>query len=259
MVPWQLTRFANKQRFVCAVYAALALIGWTSIGAAQAEEKTTSHAGEASMLSLGGRLYDNHWAALRRRPPAGPHPLLANKSEIAPPTTWRCVSCHGWDYKGAAGQPGGASKDAAYKSLADVVGRDSQAVTALITSGTHRGITDWMLADQRLALVKFISFGQHEMSDLIDADGKARGNVMRGKDIYDGVCERCHEPDGKAPIYGEQGDKPSLGWIARHRPAQTVHKIRNGVPSADMVSLRFADLQTIADLLAFLQELDPEQ
>lgn len=258
MTPERLIGFANMRRFVCAVYAVLALMGWTSIGELRAAEKIAPRAGEASTLSLGGRLYDNHWIVLRRRPPTSSHPLLAKKSDIAPAVTWRCVSCHGWDYRGADGHLGGTAKGAALKSLVALIDRDPQEIVTLLISGPHRGIADWMLADQRLAMAKFISFGQHEMSTLIDSDGKARGNALRGKDIYDGVCERCHAPDGKAPIFGEQGDQPSLGWIARHRPAQAIHKIRNGVPSADMVSLRFATMGTIADLLAFLQKLDPE-
>ena len=259
MMPQRLIVFSYGRRFFCVACAVLLLMCWASIGKLRAEEQIASRAGEASILSLGGRLYDNHWTALRRRPPTRPHPLLAEKSDIAPEATWRCVSCHGWDYRGADGHLDAMVGGTALKSLVAQIGRDPQEVSTLITSGPHRGIADWMLADQRLALAKFVSFGQHEMSDLIDPDGKARGNALRGKDIYDGVCERCHAPDGKAPIFGEQGDQPSLGWIARHRPAQAVHKIRNGVPSADMVSLRFATMETIADLLAFLQKLDPEQ
>ena len=78
-----------------------------------------------------------------------------------------------------------------------------------------------------------------------------------GKDIYEGTCTRCHQADGKAPLYGEAGNKASLGWIARNRTEQAVHKIRNGVPLADMLSLRFLDRESLAGLLAYLQTLDP--
>jgi mono/diheme cytochrome c family protein len=82
---------------------------------------------------------------------------------------------------------------------------------------------------------------------------------MRGKDIFQGTCERCHDADGKAPIYGERGDKSSLGWIVRQRPEQAVHKIRNGVPGADMLSLRFLNMESLSGLLAYLQKHDPAQ
>ncbi len=50
----------------------------------------------------------------------------------------------------------------------------------------------------------------------------------------------------------------SLGWIARNMPQRAVHKIRNGVASADMLWLKFLDLSSIADLSANLQSLDRE-
>ena len=90
------------------------------------------------------------------------------------------------------------------------------------------------------------------------SERRSQGDPLRGKDVYDGICNRCHQADGKAPIYGEPGDVSSLGWIARQHPAQAAHKIRNGVPSADMVSLRFLDIEQIGDLLAYLQTLDPQ-
>ena len=108
------------------------------------------------------------------------------------------------------------------------------------------------------ALSLFICCGQHDMRSLIGPNGEAKGDPLRGKDVYDGVCNRCHQADGKAPIYGEPGDVSSLGWIARQHPAQATHKIRNGVPSADMVSLRFLEIEQIGDLLAYLQTLDPQ-
>ncbi|MFM9616228.1 c-type cytochrome, partial [Streptomyces niveiscabiei] len=77
-----------------------------------------------------------------------------------------------------------------------------------------------------------------------------------GKDIFEGVCNRCHQGNGNAPLYGESGDVSSLGWVSRQSPAQAVHKIRNGVPSAEMLSLRFLDIERVGDLLAYLQTLE---
>lgn len=221
----------------------------------QAEVRT----GEAAILSLGGRLYDNHWVVLNRQPPTSWHPLFPKKVKIDPFKTWRCVSCHGWDYRGADGHLGKVSKDPALKSLAGVVGQDPKKVLARLMSEPHRRITAPIPPDLLLALAKFLSYGQQSMTDLVDAEGKAIGDPMHGQDIFQGTCERCHNTDGKSPIYGEQGDKPSLGWIVRHRPEQAVHKIRNGVPQADMLSLRFLDMKSLSGLMSYLQRLDPEQ
>ena len=140
-----------------------------------------------------------------------------------------------------------------------MTGQDPQSIVESLVSETHRPITAPLSQEQLLALAKFLSFGQHDMSKFSGPEGRAVGNPLRGKDIFEGTCQRCHGADGKAPIYGEEGDKPSLGWLARNRPEQAVHKIRNGVPQADMLSLRFLDPKSLLGLLAYLQTLDQSQ
>jgi mono/diheme cytochrome c family protein len=215
--------------------------------------------GQDAVLSFGGRLYDNHWTILNRQPPTSRHPLFPKQVKIAPGATWRCVSCHGWDYRGAEGHLGKASKDPAFSNLAGMTGQDPQSIVESLVSETHRPITAPLSQEQLLALAKFLSFGQHDMSEFSGAEGRAVGNPLRGEDIFEGTCQRCHGADGKAPIYGEEGDKPSLGWLARNRTEQAVHKIRNGVPQADMLSLRFLDPKSMSGLLAYLQTLDQSQ
>jgi len=223
----------------------------------QPRAQTNARPGEAAIVSLGGRLYDNHWLMLARQPPSRWQPLFPTKIRITPSATWRCVSCHGWDYRGADGHLGEISSNPVFKSLAGTLGQDPKKLVTILESGSHSAITAPMPPELLVAVAKFLSYGQHDMADLVDGDGKAIGDPLRGKDIFQGTCERCHDADGKAPIYGESGDKSSLGWIARNRPEQAVHKIRNGIPQADMLSLRFLDMNSLAALLAYLQTLDP--
>ncbi len=195
------------------------------------------------------------WPACQ--PPSERQPLFPAEVDIAPAATWRCVSCHGWDYRGAEGHLGGVSTSPIFKSLSGVRGLEPEELVARMTAPSHRDMTTPVPGQLLLVLAKFLSIGQHDMGALMDAQGKAIGDPLRGKDIYEGTCARCHQDDGKAPLYGEAGDKSSLGWIARNRPEQAVHKIRNGVPLADMLSLRFLDMESLAGLLAYLQRLDP--
>ncbi len=73
---------------------------------------------EASPLSLqndsiprGAALYDNWYAALEVDPPAGNMPLWSRQqtNTSSGPDTWRCVTCHGWDYQGKDGAYGSGS------------------------------------------------------------------------------------------------------------------------------------------------------
>lgn len=213
--------------------------------------------GRQSLISLGGKLYDNHWLQSERKPPSNRYPDYPKDIDIGSSDTWRCVSCHGWDYSGADGHLGQMASSPLFASLRDSAGKPVAEITAVLKSGMHREIADVLEPAQIDALSVFISMGQHDIGQVL-SDGKATGSPERGKDIFEGACVSCHQEDGKAFIQGEPGDKPALGWVAINRPAQALHKIRNGVPSADMLSLRFLPESRVIDLLAYLQTLDAE-
>lgn len=216
-----------------------------------------AYLGKQSLISLGGKLYDNHWLQSERRPPAKSYSGYPKVADFSSSDTWRCVSCHGWDYSGADGHLGQQASSPLFASLRDSAGKPAADITAVLTSGIHREITEVLKPAQIDALSVFVSVGQHDIAQML-SNGKATGSAERGKDIFEGACVSCHQEDGKAYIQGETGDKPALGWVAINRPAQALHKIRNGVPSADMLSLRFLPEASVVDLLAYLQTLDTE-
>jgi thiosulfate dehydrogenase len=213
--------------------------------------------GRQSLISLGGKLYDNHWLQSERKPPSERYPDYPKEIDVASAETWRCVSCHGWDYRGVDGHLGQRASSPLFVNLRDSAGKPVQEITEVLKSGRHREITEVLEPSQLEALSVFISVGQHDIREVL-SDGKATGSAERGKDIFEGVCVSCHQKDGKAYIQGEPGDKPALGWVAINRPAQALHKIRNGVPTADMLSLRFLPKSRVTDLLTYLQTLDTE-
>ena len=213
--------------------------------------------GRQSLISLGGKLYDNHWLQSERRPPSQRYPDYPEEIGVSSSETWRCVSCHGWDYSGADGLLGQQASSPLFVSLRNSVGKPVQEITAALKSGRHRKITEVLDLEQIEALSVFISVGQHDVGVAV-SEGQATGSPERGKDIFEGACVSCHQKDGKAYIQGEPGDRPALGWIAINRPAQALHKIRNGVPSTDMLSLRFLPQSRVFDLLTYLQTLDAQ-
>ncbi len=214
-------------------------------------------AGDAADISYGGKLYDNHWLVSGKQPPDEPNPLYPPGIKTAAGNTWRCVSCHGWDYGGKDGHLGEVSKSKMFFSLRPSAGKDASQLAAAMKAPGHaenlRGLAD----SQINVLARFISVGQFAFDELV-VDGKSAGDALPGKDIFEGACISCHQADGKAYFQGEDGDRSSLGWVANNRPAQALHKIINGVPSADMLSLRFLPHNRLADLLAYIQTLDDE-
>ncbi len=202
-------------------------LSWTA-ASAQNMQPPTGEKGQEATLSYGGRLYDNHWAVLNLLPPQQPNNRYPADPRTAPKSTWRCVSCHGWDYSGSDGQLGQIGSK--FVSIAAAKGWDPDQIARFLRSGPHADIIGPMPDEALHALSLFVCCGQHDIRTLIGPSGEAKGDPLRGKDIYDGVCNRCHQVDGKAPIYGEPGDVSSLGWVARRRAAEAAHKIRNGVP-----------------------------
>jgi thiosulfate dehydrogenase len=235
----------------------IAIFVWALLLFATAATADDAFVGKQSLISLGGKLYDNHWLQSERMPPAKSYPGYPKEIDFSSSDTWRCVSCHGWDYSGADGHLGQQASSALFASLRDSAGKPAGEIAAILKSGMHKEITDVLEPVQIDALSVFISVGQHDIGQVL-SDGKATGSRERGKDIFEGACVSCHQEDGKAYIQGEPGDKPALGWVAVNRPAQALHKIRNGVPGADMLSLRFLPEERVIDLLAYLQTLDTE-
>ena len=61
-------------------------------------------------MSSGGRLYDNWMNTTGADDVEDTHPSWpASNTSKSGSVTWRCKSCHGWDYKGAAGKYGSGS------------------------------------------------------------------------------------------------------------------------------------------------------
>lgn len=252
--------FARRSAVAGLVRLVLVLIGvglapLCDLAKAEGGDLPAVKPGQAAEISHGGRLYDNHWSATGRRPPSHRNPMYPASQAVAGLSTWRCVSCHGWDYMGSAGHLG--RKAPAFASIRGAVARAPKDIANFLkTSSDHGPVLTGLSAGDLESLSLFVCCGQHDIRAFIDEQGRARGNPLLGQDIFDNTCARCHQADGKAPIYGEAGDVSSLGWIARERPAQALHKIRNGVPNADMLSLRFLELKQIGDLLAYLQTLE---
>jgi len=247
---------ATLRRLVAQVLAVLTLLAFFHAAPAQAQSSDEDEQlGPVFMLSLGGKLYDDLWPILELPPPAGRNPAFADLA-LNDYDTWRCVSCHGWDYSGADGERAAVAPRAAAPNLLPLAGVDPAVIIEKIIAPSHPFPSD-ALPDLALFLLgAFISEGLYDRDRILDDSGQARGDPEAGRGIFEGACINCHELDGRAFLRGEVGDPSSLGWIARNRPEQALHKIMNGVPVAEMLSLRFLSEEALADLMAYVQTLD---
>jgi len=220
------------------------------------------------LVASGGRLYDNWYVALATTPPSETHPSWpsSNKS-MAGAETWRCVSCHGWDYQGSVepvrqSWPQGGTvsmigvRNAATRSVEDII--------SLLGNRTHQ-YSDRLLpmqAKYRLAL--FIASGQHTIDTHLRENGLARAETGKGRPLFQNMCASCHGFDGKSqkftltlPQKSFEAGALYLGAVANENPAKVLHKLRNGHPGTPMIAMRAFPMNASVELLAYVQSLPP--
>jgi mono/diheme cytochrome c family protein len=73
--------------------------------------------------------------------------------------------------------------------------------------------------------------------------------------MFEGACINCHGLDGAEFLRGGRADR-SLTEVVNSSPQRALHRILNGVPATEMLSLRFLSANQIANLIAYLRSLE---
>jgi thiosulfate dehydrogenase len=152
------------------------------------------------------------------------------------PDTWRCKECHGWDYKGAAGQYGSGGHATGFPG---VLGTTSSAadVAALLADPAGHNYGTVLSETDRNDLAVFVTTRLIDTATLIDATGAfIGGDAVAGKTTYDGTCAVCHGLDGlnPTPTGSVGGFEDFPGLIANDNPWEFIHKVRFGQPGTAM-------------------------
>jgi thiosulfate dehydrogenase len=262
----------HKHLSVLTITAALALVAFPrawpvahhhALATQVTHDKPTPEArehefGDAFVVSLGGKLYDNYWAGSGASPPAMRNPAFPSDLTVSDTDSWRCVSCHGWDYDGAAKADGSAQQQKQFIGLRHLQGTDPFNMLELFTKAhpDQKALSSGGLPLDLMLL--FLTVGQYDPVNFRPEKSLSQKSLSRGRDIFEGVCMSCHDPDGKTGFQVTPGMRGSLGWQARNQTKRMIHKIINGVPGESMLALRFMDEPAIADLVAYLKTLDPD-
>lgn len=217
-----------------AAFAALAALMASLVAA------PTLAAVDSASIVRGARLYDNWSLESKERLPVHPNPAFKTKQvRVAAADTWRCVECHGWDYKGKHGIVGIRARQNA----------DPAAIIARLKDANH-GYEELLHDSDRLDLANFVAYGQVDMQKLIEAERRAKVPYGGSEKIYSTVCSSCHGLDG-----GRLREVAPLGDSARKRPTEILHTVLNGHPGGNMPALRTLGEDVAARMLAFLQTL----
>ena len=202
-------------------------------------------------VTHGGRLYDNWQAELGAPHLSLPHPAYPRNAFYANDAllTWRCSSCHGWDYRGNRGVYATGRHATGIKGINAMAGADPSRIAEVLADKTHR--YDAVLKHRDLQdLANFVSAGQIDMENSIDRQTRAvRGDALRGSPYYRTICAGCHGLDG------QHVGSPPLGGVVRANPWGALHTVLNGHPAEKMPAMRELDRQMLLDVLAHVQGL----
>lgn len=214
---------------------------------------------EPWMISLGGRLYDNWYDTLGKDGPAKTHPSWPSSNSLHKGAdTWRCKSCHGWDFRGANGISYFGSYRTGIKGIRGATGRDPKEIAALLRDSTHQYTPDMIGDSQLAALAVFVSKGQYDTLDHINPDKSVNGIPERGREIFQTTCAACHGFDGRAMNWGTADEPGYVGTEANKNPWEVLAKIRHGNPGTEMIGLAAFPVEEAADVLKYAQTLPVE-
>ncbi|MBB4314322.1 c-type cytochrome [Roseospira marina] len=213
----------------------------------------------------GGRLYDTWSVEAGRSVPEGWHPLWPEDRRTeaeaaggaalarAQARSWRCVSCHGWDYRGRDGMAMGGTPPP-FVGIDGKAGADPAALAALLTDDAH-GYGRLLSRRDIMDLATFVSVGQVDMAPWIHPDTGhflADGAAFEGH--YQTICATCHGPDGQAIR-----TMPPVGRAVAGEPQRALHSVFNGHPGEAMPPLRAMGIETAAGILSFAETLPPRK
>jgi len=231
-----------------------------SEGAQDFIHEQPTRATEAWMRASGGRIYDNWWIALDKDEPEATHPSYPEASAKSGSTTWRCKSCHGWDYQGDAGVYAGGSNFTGITGIGAAIDMPLADIASLLRNDTHQ-YTEEMINDQEmLRIATFVSRGQVDMTPYIDLETRdvIGGDMNLGRSVFQTVCAACHGFDGTSLDWGDSDGPAYVGTEAVAAPDEVLHKILSAHPGVEMVNLRAFPIEYAAGVLAFAATLPTE-
>jgi thiosulfate dehydrogenase len=154
--------------------------------------------------------------------------------------TWRCVECHGWDYRGSQGAYATGTHQTGFPGILDAAERMSQDQLVEVLKGGSNPDHDFSayLDDDSLAqLALFMDTALIDTTQFIDATTHKviGGDINHGQQFFDTTCSPCHGLDGRKIVFRYEGVNASLGTLANTDPWRFLHKTRYGTPGTAMV------------------------
>jgi hypothetical protein len=190
----------------------------------------------------GGALYDNWMGVTGQQPPASNQAIWSrqNTNTISGPDTWRCITCHGWDYQGKAGAFRSGTNYTGFPGVfAETQNMSPEDITAALSgkSDPAHDFSKYLDSTSMTDLVLFIKTALINDNQYIDplTFDVIGGNSANGKKLYESACLSCHGDDGAKIAMSFEGYHAGLGILAAVDPWRFLHKTRFGTPGTPMI------------------------
>ncbi|MCW8986463.1 MAG: cytochrome c [Gammaproteobacteria bacterium] len=226
-----------------------------------ANELTETDIANLDAIAEGGRLYDQWWKELKVDEPGTTHSSYPANAKKKGSASWRCKECHGWDYKGFKGAYATGSHKTGIKGVQAAKNMSIEDIVEILKDKTH-GYNSVMPETALTQLANFVKNGQVDIATYLDKKTLlANGNKKRGKEFFTKNCKECHGNNGKNINFKTPLNPEFLGTVATENPVETIHKFRNGNPSAFYKGKRMPNMNKVLnleeqiDLLSYLQTL----
>jgi mono/diheme cytochrome c family protein len=188
----------------------------------------------------GAMLYDRWYAALGEAPPSGDMPLWSHQTTNthSGEDTWRCVSCHGWDYQGRDGAYRYGSNYTGFPGVYSARDKGSEEIIAVLKGGnnTEHDFSAYLDDKEMGQLAEFITTSLIDDTEYINPQTLEviGGDIDHGQELFTQTCSECHGEDGKTINFRFEGRDAWIGTIATLDPWRFLHKTRFGTPGTHM-------------------------
>lgn len=212
----------------------------------------------------GALLFDNWFATLGMDSPPENMPIWLRQSTNtrSGPDTWRCVECHGWDYRGAMGAYASGSHYTGFPDVMFLVQKMTEADIVAHLQGKKDPAHDFSAYLDETSMRQLAVFLKNGLTDdalYIDPVSLKviGGDVEHGRRLYESTCASCHGDDGTKIVFRTEGVNEFLGTVAYRDPWRFLHRTRFGVAGTEMpVGAELGWLPSDGrDVLAYAQTL----